>query len=107
MVKKFLHFDNPDFISKIKDFDLISLVETWLPFGSQKITIDGYYSFSKHCKKYAQSARRTSSGITILVKSSKQIRIAMKLIVNHYNRWEISRNDTLDRPITPQEISTQ
>ena len=48
MAKKILHLgvwniegltnklDNPDFISKIKDFDLISVVETWLPYGSQK-----------------------------------------------------------------------
>ena len=80
--KKFLHLgvwniegltnklDNPDFISKIKDFDLISLVETWLPYGNQKINIDGYYSFSKHRKQKAQNARRNSGGITILVKSS-------------------------------------
>ena len=64
------HLNNHDFISKIKDFDLISLVETWLPYGNQKINIDGYYSYSKHRKEKAQNARRNSGGITILVKSS-------------------------------------
>ena len=28
-------------------------------------------------------------------------------IVNDCNRWAIPKNDTLDRPITPQKISTQ
>ena len=70
--KKFLHLgvwniedltnklDNPDFISKIKNFDLISVAETWLPYGNQEINIDGYYSFSEHRKEKAQNARRNS-----------------------------------------------
>ena len=28
-------------------------------------------------------------------------------IINDYDRWAIPKNDTLDRSITPQEISTQ
>ena len=28
-------------------------------------------------------------------------------IITDYDRWAIPKNDTLDRPITPQEISTQ
>ena len=41
--------DNTDFISIISNFDIISLVETWLPYG-QNVDIAGFYSFSK-CRK--------------------------------------------------------
>jgi hypothetical protein len=59
-----------DFISKLENFDLISLVETWLPYGQNNINIDGFFSFSKNRKDISQNSRRSSGGITILVKSS-------------------------------------
>ena len=31
----------------------------------------------------------------------------LKLSINDYNRWAIPKNDTLDKPITPQKTSRQ
>ena len=43
---------NDVFLSSIKKFDFISLVETWLP-ESSKINIEGYYCFNK-CRRKAK-----------------------------------------------------
>ena len=84
MAKNFLRFgvwnieglhgklNDTDFLSKINHFDLISLVETWLPYGNPDVHIDGYCSFSKCRKEKSLSSRRNSGGITILVKQSLQ-----------------------------------
>ena len=61
--------NDTDFISKIAKFDLISLVETWLPYDNTDINIPGFYSFCKCRKVLSQRSRRGSGGITILVKS--------------------------------------
>ena len=39
-----------DFISTIRQFDFISLVETWLSQDNCDLNLDGFYSFSK-CRK--------------------------------------------------------
>ena len=59
---------NDVFLSSIKKFDFISLVETWLQ-ESSKINIEGYYCFNK-CRRKAKKARRYSGGICILVKKT-------------------------------------
>ena len=56
------------FLSNIKKFDFISLVETWLS-ESSKINIERYYCFKKGRRK-AKKARRYSGGICILVKKT-------------------------------------
>jgi hypothetical protein len=58
-----------DFISKTEKIDLISSVETWLPYDNTDINIPGFYSFSKCRKVLSQRSRRGSGEITILVKS--------------------------------------
>jgi hypothetical protein len=50
--------NDTDFISKIAKFDLISLVETWLPYDNTDINIPGFYSFSKCRKVLSQRSRR-------------------------------------------------
>jgi exonuclease III len=40
--------DDSEFISKLHKFDLVSLVETWLPHEKCNINIDGFHSFSKN-----------------------------------------------------------
>ena len=81
MAKSFLNFgfwnieglseklDDTDFLSKISEFDLFFMVETWLPYGTRDINIPDFYSFSKCRKEMLTNARRSSGGITILVKS--------------------------------------
>ena len=57
-----------EFTQVIQSYDFITLVETWLPTKS-KISIEGFYSFSKSRKKN-ERARRYSGGISILVKQN-------------------------------------
>ena len=57
-----------EFTQVIQSYDFITLVETWFPTKS-KISIEGFYSFSKSRKKNKR-ARRYSGGISILVKQN-------------------------------------
>ena len=54
----------------LNKFDIVSLVETWLPHTSSNIQVDGFYSFSKCRKTVSKNSRRSSGGITIFVKST-------------------------------------
>ena len=47
---------NDVFLSSIKKFDFISLVETWLP-ESSKINIEGCYCFNK-CRRKAKKSTK-------------------------------------------------
>ena len=57
-----------EFTQVTQSYDFITLVETWLPTKS-KISIEGFYSFSKSRKKNKR-AKRYSRGISILVKQN-------------------------------------
>jgi exonuclease III len=82
-----------DFISKLENFDLISLVETWLPYGQNNINIDGFFSFSKNRKDISQNSRRSSGGITILVKSSlrKGVKFLDKESTEEFVWWKLDK----------------
>lgn len=84
--------NDSDFLSKIGQFDLISLVETWL-IDRSALNIDGFYSFSK-CRKMPMNARRNSGGITILVKSSlrKGIKFFDKESCDDFVWWKLDKN---------------
>ena len=57
-----------EILDSIKQYDFITLVETWV---SGKISVDteGYYCFNKSRKK-AEKAKRYSGGISVMVKKS-------------------------------------
>ena len=69
-----------EFTQVIQSYDFITLVETWLPTKS-KISIEGFYSFSKSGKKNKR-ARRYSGGISILVKQN--LKRGVKIIDEKY-----------------------
>ena len=52
--------ENIDFVSKIKQFDLVSQVEIWLLYGNANVEIDGYFSFSKCHKQVFPNSKRNS-----------------------------------------------
>ena len=105
MAKNFLRFavwnieglscklNDIDFISKLENFDLISLVETWLPCGQNNINIDGFFSFSKNREDISQNSRRSSGGITILVKSSlrKGVKFLDKESTEEFVWWKLDK----------------
>ena len=62
--------DDSEFVSNLNKFDILSLIETWLPHASSNIQVDGFYSFSKCRKTVSKNSRRSSGGITIFVKST-------------------------------------
>ena len=81
---------NDVFLSSIKKFDFISLVETWLPERSN-INIEGYYCFNK-CRRKARKARRYSGGICILVK--KTLRKGVQFFSSNSDRfvwWKLDK----------------
>ena len=84
--------DDTDLISIISNFDIISLVETWLPYG-QKFDIPGFYSFSKCRKKLSHRSCRSSGGISILVKSclKKGIKILDKDSDEEFVWWRLDK----------------
>ena len=84
--------DDTDLISIISNFDIISLVETWLPYG-QKFDIPGFYSFSKCRKKLSHRSCRSSGGISILVKSclKKGIKILDKNSDEEFVWWRLDK----------------
>lgn len=56
-----------NFLRDIKEYDFVTLVETWLPHDL-KLEIDGFYSFSKTRNKHSK-AKRHSGRISLLVKT--------------------------------------
>ena len=62
--------DGSEFVSNLKKFDIVSLVETWLTHTSSHIQFDGFYSFSKCRNTVSKNSRRSSGGITSFVKST-------------------------------------
>ena len=54
-----------DFLDSIKQYDFITLVETWVS-GKISVDIEGYYCFNKFRRK-AKKAKRYSGGISVLV----------------------------------------
>ena len=86
--------DDSDFISKITNFDLITLVETWLPYGFNNINIPGYKSFSMCRKDISQRSRRGSGGITILVRSNlrKGIKFLEKDSSEEFVWWKLDKS---------------
>ena len=86
--------DDSDFISKITNFDLITLVETWLPYGFNNINIPGYKSFSMCRKDISQRSRRGSGGITILVRSNlrKRIKFLEKDSSEEFVWWKLDKS---------------
>ena len=56
-----------DFLDSIKQYDFITLIETWVS-GKISVDIEGYYCFNKSREK-AKKAKRNSGGISVLVKS--------------------------------------
>ena len=86
--------NDTDFISKIAKFDLISLVETWLPYDNTDINIPGFYSFSKCRKVLSRRSRRGSGGITILVKSclKKGIKFLDKDSDEEFVWWKLDKS---------------
>ena len=53
-----------DFLDSIKQYDFITLVETWVS-GKISVYIEGYYCFNKSRKK-AEKAKRYSGSISVL-----------------------------------------
>ena len=66
------------FIEGLKRFDFITLVDTWLSPKANNINIDGYYCYNKARIK-AETARRYSGGISVLIK--KSLRKAVKFFL--------------------------
>jgi exonuclease III len=82
-----------DFISTIRQFDFISLVETWLSQDNCDLNLDGFYSFSK-CRKKTKNGCRNSGGITILVKSSirKGVKFLDKESCEEFVWWKLDKD---------------
>ena len=59
--------DDKNFVSNLNKFDIVSLVETWSPYTSSNIQLDGY-SFLKCTKTVSKNLRRSLGGITMFVK---------------------------------------
>ena len=80
-----------DFLDSIKQYDFITLVETWVS-GKISVDIEGYYCFNKSRKK-AKKAKRYSGGISVLVK--KSLRKGVKLFSSKSNRfvwWKLDKH---------------
>lgn len=60
--------EDPSFINCLNKFDVIVLLETWLPHGFQ-VNVPGFSSFSTYRRKH-RKAKRCSGGLTILIKES-------------------------------------
>ena len=82
--------EDHDFINSIKQYDFITLVETWVS-GKISVHIEGYYCFNKSRKK-AKKAKRYSGGISVLVK--KSLRKGVKFFSSKSNRfvwWKLDK----------------
>ena len=103
MVRKLLKFcswniegvtkkiSDKNFIRDIKDYDFVTLVETWLPHDLS-LEVDGFYSFSKSRNKNAK-AKRFSGGISLLVKSD--LRKGIKILNSSHEEflwWKVDKN---------------
>ena len=61
--------EDEDFLREIYKYDIIVLVETWLPVNqNESVHVEGFFSFSTHRKKNPR-ARRSSGGISVLVRT--------------------------------------
>ena len=80
-----------NFIRDIKNYDFVSLVETWLPHDLN-LEIDVFYSFTKSRIKHAK-AKRYSGGISLLVKFD--LRKGIKILDSSQEEflwWKLEKN---------------
>ena len=80
-----------NFIRDIKNYDFVSLVETWL-IHDLNLEVDGFYSFSKSRIKHAK-AKRCSGVISVLVKSD--LRKGIKSLNSSHEEflwWKLDKN---------------
>ena len=79
-----------DFLDRIKQYDFITLGETWVS-GNISVDTEGHHCFNKSRKK-AKKAKRYSGGISVLVKKSLRKGVKFFSKSNRFVWWKLDKH---------------